>query len=128
MLEINMESLLNMLISGSSQIIVIMILLFIAMRVRHLSTKFDDSSLIADGNIAIGFVSGSYYISITLIIISAIFGDSYGLVDDMLSIFIVGILGIIVLSLNRFLVNATQLRYFNPKDEIEKHNIAFAKE
>lgn len=124
--SLNMEAFSWLLINAPIQFIIALFLLWIGMKFRHLQTSYNDEEIISKGNIALAIETTGYYTALLIIISASIYGESYGLINDMISIFSIGLSGIILLSVNRFLVDTTQLRAFKTSEEIEKNNSAYA--
>lgn len=82
---------------------------------RSFSVK---EELVEKDNLAFAFAHVGYFIGLLLAIGSAIVGPSRGLINDMIDIFIYGILAIILLNLSIWLNDKIILRKFSVKKEI----------
>jgi len=126
MISVDLDSFQNFLLNFFVQISTVIFLLFVATKVREYITQFNDRELIGSGNRAIAFSNGGYYIAITLILGSSLFGESFGVMHDFVAIVSITLVGIVLLTINRFIVNRIYLKEFNAEFEIESENIAFA--
>ncbi len=119
---LNIQNLLtkDYIIASLSYLISGMILLFvgkIAFQLFHPGYKSDDQMVEKD-NFAFAIAKAGYYVGILFTIISALFGESKGLKEDLLAIGAYGGLGIILLNVSMFINDKLILRKFSVKKEL----------
>jgi len=126
MIALNLDILIGFFLDFTIQFGVIISILFLATKSKMFVTQFSSNKGSYQGNRAIAISSIGYYLSIILIIYSAVQGESFGYMYDIISIFSTVLIGLIFLSINRWIINIFYLKDLNPKYELEKENIAFA--
>ena len=126
MIALNLDILIGFLLDFSVQFGIIISTLFVATKGRRFITQFSSKKSSYQGNRAVAISTIGYYTSIVLIIFSAVQGDSFGYIYDVISIFSIVLLGLIFLTLNRWIVNIFYLKGLNSKYELEKENVAFS--
>ncbi len=86
---------------------------------KILNPKIDiTSELVEKDNFAFIISYVGYFTALIIILIGAISGESYGLLEDIKLISIYGIIGILLLHISIFLTNKLMLTSFSVKDEI----------
>jgi len=126
MLALNLDMLFGFILDFIVQFGSVILLLFIATKGREFITQSDIKKSSYYGNKAVIISSVGYYISVLLIIFSAIQGDSFGYIYDTISIFSIAFIGFISISINRLVINKFYLNGLNPQYELERENVAFA--
>ena len=126
MVALDLDSLKGFFLDFTVQLGVIIFILFIATKGKMVITQFNPNKFSYRGNRAVAISSIGYYFSIILIIYSAIQGDSFGYLYDVISIISTVLIGILFLTINRWIINFFYLRDLNPRYELEKENIAFS--
>jgi uncharacterized membrane protein YjfL (UPF0719 family) len=100
--------------------------IFIATKWRSLITFFGLKKDGYQSNIAVTITTLSFYISLVLIIVASIGGNSLGYFYDLVSITSTIILGILFLSFNRVVISKLYLKGLNGNFELDHENIAFS--
>jgi putative membrane protein len=126
LIGIDLEQLQEFFILFGVQLSTVIFLLFLASKIREFVTDFNDKELIASDNRAIVMSSGGYYIAVTLVIASSLYGESFGAIHDFVAVTAISFIGIALLTLNRYVINRVYFREFNAQFEIESENVAFA--
>lgn len=126
MVSINLTTLLSFLADFSIQFGIVVAVLFIATKLRRFITQFNYKQGAYQSNRAIAISTIGFYTSIILIVLTSVKGVSYGYLSDIISILSISFLGLLFLTLNRWIINLFYLKEFNPAYELNRDNIAFA--
>jgi uncharacterized membrane protein YjfL (UPF0719 family) len=112
MVGLNFDLLITFLISGSIQILSVVLILFIAIKIK----KIFDLKYIKDSKVIL-VEDALYYLAFTLIIFSSLYGESKTILIDIASIITISLIGVLFLSLNQIIIKKIQL-----KDIVKKQN------
>ena len=126
MLAINLDILTGFFLDFLVQFGVIISILFIATKGRKFITQFSPNNNLYQGNMAVIISSIGFYLSLLIIIYSAIQGESFGYIYDIVMLSATIIFGLIFLAINRLIVNFFYFRDLNPEHELGRENVAFA--
>ena len=126
MLAINLDILTGFLLDFLVQFGVIISILFLATKGRKFITQFSPNNNLYQGNMAVVISSVGFYISLIILVYTAIQGESFGYVLDILIISSIILFGLLFLAINRLIVNSFYFRELNPEHELGRENIAFA--
>jgi len=126
-MSLNIDALQYMLTYGFAKTVIFGLILFLAIKIRHIITEFNDSKLIIENNTAMGISLFGYLSAVALILVASTFSREYEtIIENLAVILIFAFFGILFLSLNRYFVNNFYLKGMEAKKEIEKNNVAFA--
>jgi uncharacterized membrane protein YjfL (UPF0719 family) len=126
LLTINFTLLQTFFIDFIFQFGAVVSLLFLSSKIRRFVIDYKQHREKYQTNRAIAISSGGYYLSVMIVLFASVSGESYGFEFDLISIFVVGIFGILLLSLNRLAINYIYLKELNREYEFERENIAFS--
>jgi uncharacterized membrane protein YjfL (UPF0719 family) len=126
MIAIDFTLLQNFALDFTMQFGIVAILLFFAIKTRKFVIDFERNKEKYQLNKAIAIASGGYYVSVLIVLVSSFSGESYGFVNDLIAILTIGVISVLLLSLNRLMINYIYLKEFNREYELNRENISFA--
>lgn len=128
-----MENILNGTLTDSfikliSFISLYFLLFLISKYLKDVLTPYKiNDELTKKDNVAVSLIMCGYYLAVTLIFIGAFFGPSHGLQQDLISVSLYSLVGIMLLNLSRFINDKLILRKFcNSNQIIKEHNVGVA--
>jgi uncharacterized membrane protein YjfL (UPF0719 family) len=126
MLSIDFSILQTFALDFTMQFGLISALLFFAIKTRKLAINYKRNRENYQLNKAIAISSAGYYFSVLIVLVASLNGESFGFLNDLIAISVIGIISILMLSINRLLVNYIYLKALNRDYELGRENIAFA--
>ena len=126
MISINFTALLSFLEVFAVQFGLLVTMMFIATKLKRLITQIDSKNEVYQSNRAISLSTFGFYLSIILILLTSVPNNPSQYFLDIASILSIALLGIFLLTLNRWFFNLFFLNSFNPSHELNRDNISFA--
>jgi len=118
----------NVLSLGLPQLVVGMVIFFIAKKIHDVLSPFDNNhELFTKNNTALGIATAGYYLGVVIAITGALTGPTRGLFADMRDVAVYGILAIVFLNVARWITDKLILYRFRiDKELIEDQNAGTA--